>query len=260
MVVLLRVVSCSNLLWNGKIHCLFRFRVSCERTAPPFFFCTNVLIMSSSEETVLQKKDAEAMVTWREYEALRDHLKRTIEHSADTLDGDIEAVKTQLGTTETTINTIQTQVTDIQTNMTRLEATMTRLTGMLENQQFEDAASMGDNEEADPALNLGRGRGNANYGVDSIRWVGREFAKRRPRMMLLGDPSSQFRSSLAKMQKSSSIGRCALSLYGVCMSALMTGKFVWQFRNLMNMLCHGGIMLAVYAVTITWYPSSLGVI
>ena len=104
------------------------------------------------------------MVTWREYEALRDHLKHTIEHSADTLDGDIEAVKTQLGTTETTVNTIQTQVTDIQTNMARLEVTMTRLTGMLENQQFDNAASMGDNEEADPALNLGRGRGNANRG------------------------------------------------------------------------------------------------
>ena len=64
--------------------------------------------MSTSEETVLHKKDAEAVVTWSEYEALRDHLKRTIEHSADTLDGDIEAVKTQLGTTETTVNTIQT--------------------------------------------------------------------------------------------------------------------------------------------------------
>jgi hypothetical protein len=53
------------------------------------------------------------VVTWCEYEALRDHLKRAIDHSADKLDGDINAVKTQLGNTDNTVNTIQTKVTDI---------------------------------------------------------------------------------------------------------------------------------------------------
>jgi hypothetical protein len=62
--------------------------------------------MSSSDETILQKKDGETMVTWREYEALWDHLKRAINHSADMLDGYIDDVKTQLGTTDTTVNTI----------------------------------------------------------------------------------------------------------------------------------------------------------
>jgi hypothetical protein len=53
------------------------------------------------------------LVTWREYEALRDNLRQAIGHSADTPDGDIDAVKTQLGATDNTINIIQTQVTDI---------------------------------------------------------------------------------------------------------------------------------------------------
>jgi hypothetical protein len=57
------------------------------------------------------------VVTWREYEALRYHLKRAINHSADMLDGDIDDVKTQLGNTITTVNTIQTQFTDIQASM-----------------------------------------------------------------------------------------------------------------------------------------------
>jgi hypothetical protein len=57
------------------------------------------------------------VVTWREYEALRDHLKRAINHSADMLDGDIDDVKTQMGNTITMVNTIQTQVTDIQASM-----------------------------------------------------------------------------------------------------------------------------------------------
>jgi hypothetical protein len=69
--------------------------------------------MSSSDETVLQKKDGVTVVTWREYEALHNHLKRAIDHSADTPDGDIDEVKTQLGHTNNMVNTIQTQVTDI---------------------------------------------------------------------------------------------------------------------------------------------------
>jgi negative regulator of sigma E activity len=50
--------------------------------------------MSSSDETVAQKKDGETLVTWREYEALRDNLRQAIGHSANTLDGVIDAVKT----------------------------------------------------------------------------------------------------------------------------------------------------------------------
>jgi hypothetical protein len=53
--------------------------------------------MSSSEETVLQKKDGEAMVNWLKYEALQDHLKQAIDHSVDTLDGNIDAVKNTIG-------------------------------------------------------------------------------------------------------------------------------------------------------------------
>ena len=154
--------------------------------------------MSSSDETVLQKKDGESTVTWREYEALRDHLKRAIDSSADNLDGDIEAVKTQLATSDATVNNIQTTVTDIQTNMARLEATVNRLANLLDNQHNEDAASMDGNEEVDPAQHQGRG-----FGLPGCGHV------LRPKRMCLGSPSSPFQNFLAKMQKSTSIGRCA---------------------------------------------------
>jgi septal ring factor EnvC (AmiA/AmiB activator) len=106
------------------------------------------------------------VVTWCEYEALRDHLKRAIDHSADKLDGDINAVKTQLGNTDNTVNTIQTQVTDIQVSMARLEATVTRLISVYaqENQQYADADSIGDNGEVVNGANQGRGRGFLNRG------------------------------------------------------------------------------------------------
>jgi hypothetical protein len=97
--------------------------------------------------------------------------------------------------------------------------------------------------------------------VVSIPWAYRDLAKgSHRRMVFLDDPSSQFRNFLAKIQKSTSTGRCALRLYGVCMSALMTEKIVWSFRNLMSMLCHGGLMLSAYAVITTSSLSSLGVI
>jgi hypothetical protein len=98
-----------------------------------------------------------SVVIWREYEVLRDHLKRG---------GDIDAVKTQLANTDNTSNTIQTQVNDIQASMARLEATVTRLTGLYvqENQQYAYADSIADNEEVVNEANQGRGRGFANRG------------------------------------------------------------------------------------------------
>jgi peptidoglycan hydrolase CwlO-like protein len=95
--------------------------------------------MSSSDETVLKKKDGETVVTWHEYEALWDHLKRAIGHSTDTLDRDIDAVKTQLGHIDNTVDTIQTQVTDIQASMARLEAIITQLTDQYEPENHQYA-------------------------------------------------------------------------------------------------------------------------
>ena len=155
--------------------------------------------MSTSDETVMQRKDGESIVTWREYEALRDHLKRAIDSSADNLDGDIEAAKTQLGTTDATVNNIQTTVTDIQTNMTRLEATMNRLNNFMDTLQFEDAASMDGNEEVDPAQNQGRGRVFLAAAEASVLWVCRAHSVLSLTMMCLGSPSSQFPNFLAKM-------------------------------------------------------------
>jgi negative regulator of sigma E activity len=113
--------------------------------------------MSSSDETVSLKKDGETLVTWREYEALRDNLRKAIGHSADTLDGDIDALKTQLDATDNMVNIIQTQVTDIQASMARLEATVTRLTGQYaqDNQQYADADFIGENDDIVNEANQG---------------------------------------------------------------------------------------------------------
>jgi hypothetical protein len=162
-------------------------------------------------------------------------LKRAIDHSADTLDGDIDAVKTQLGHTDNTVNTIQTQVTDIQASMARLEATVTCLTGLHAqgSQPYADADSIGDNEEVVNEANEGQGRGVANrgHGFHPLG-IPRPAKGRHRRRMFLADPSSEFRNFLAKMPRSTSIGRCVLSPYGVYMSARMKEKIVYPYQNL----------------------------
>jgi hypothetical protein len=218
--------------------------------------------MSSSDETVLQKKDGETVVTWREYEALRDHLKREIDHLVDTLDGDIDAVKTQLGHTDNMVNTFQTQVTDIQASMAQLEATVTRLIGQYElgNHQYADADSIGDNEEVVHEANQGRGHGvaNRNHGFHPLGVL-------RPRQ---GAPQEDDVFGRPKFTIPKFVGKDAEEY----LNWEMRIEALWRLHKyaddrkihlatleLMSMLCHGGIMLSAYTMTTTWYLSSLGV-
>ena len=48
--------------------------------------------MSTSDEVVMQKKDDNDAVTWREYEALRDHLQGVITRSTESIDNDVQAL------------------------------------------------------------------------------------------------------------------------------------------------------------------------
>ena len=61
--------------------------------------------MSSSGVDVMQKKADDATVTWREYEALRDHLTGIMDRSTATIDGDIQAIQMKVDATENTAHT-----------------------------------------------------------------------------------------------------------------------------------------------------------
>ena len=67
----------------------------------------------SSSEVVMQKKDDNDIVTWREYEALRDHLTGIFHRNATTTDGNIQAVQLKLDDTEATVQTMQGQITEL---------------------------------------------------------------------------------------------------------------------------------------------------
>ena len=117
--------------------------------------------MSCSGVDVMQKKADDATVTWREYEALRDHLTGIIDRSTATIDGDIQAIQMKVDATENTVNAMQTQVTDLQTSIQQLTTSVNGLRVAVEQRHRDghgdDDSVHGDNEHM--LGNNGRGRG-----------------------------------------------------------------------------------------------------
>ena len=117
--------------------------------------------MSENGVDVMQKKDGDECVTWKEYEALRDHLTGLINRSTNNIDADIQAIQMKVDATETTVNAMQTQVNDLQTSIQQLTTSVNGLRVAIEQRQHEghgDADSVhGDNENM--MGNNGRGRG-----------------------------------------------------------------------------------------------------
>ncbi|KAK1601905.1 hypothetical protein QYE76_017610 [Lolium multiflorum] len=66
------------------------------------------------------KKPDDTPVTWREYEALRDHLTRELRVTTETFDTEIQGVNLKVDEATTAINTVQTSMTTLQASMNTL--------------------------------------------------------------------------------------------------------------------------------------------
>ena len=98
--------------------------------------------MSSSNEIVMQKKDATTPVTWSEH--LRDYLTGMFDKSTSKLEEDVQAVQLKLEENDTTLQGVQTTVNTMQTSMQTLQASIDALRLTIDqrqqqNQQFDDA-------------------------------------------------------------------------------------------------------------------------
>ena len=89
---------------------------------------------SSSDEVVMQKKVEGDPVTWREYEALRDHLTGVFTRTTDAIEKNVQDVQLKLGDNETSVNNITTQVTTLQTSMNTLQQSIDALRLVVEQQ------------------------------------------------------------------------------------------------------------------------------
>lgn len=115
--------------------------------------------MSSTDCDVDQKKNDADLVSWREYEALRDTLRREFNKMGDGISEEIQTVHTKFDATTATVNTVQTQVTDIQEALHALTQSVAGLRDLVQQQQqpqHEDEDNVHGDFEATPAAH-GRG-------------------------------------------------------------------------------------------------------
>ncbi|KAK1617123.1 hypothetical protein QYE76_022640 [Lolium multiflorum] len=120
------------------------------------------------------KKDTATPVTWREFEALRDHMQREIRVASDVLDKDIQSVHLKVDEATTAVNTVQTSVTTLQASIQTLTNAVGEIRTMVQPQQppqDDDGSVQGDNAEAANAQGRGMGRG-IGRGVGDFRGRG----------------------------------------------------------------------------------------
>ncbi|KAK1613816.1 hypothetical protein QYE76_019333 [Lolium multiflorum] len=108
-----------------------------------------------------KNKDAADVMTWREYEALRNEMRREFRDQDEELKGTVQEVAKKLDTTNETINAMQDQMTDIQRNIQALTLAVENLTQQQQQQQQPEEE---DAELQDEARGVGRGVGRGNRG------------------------------------------------------------------------------------------------
>ncbi|KAK1681043.1 hypothetical protein QYE76_041891 [Lolium multiflorum] len=115
--------------------------------------------MSSSDAKLVNQKDKDAadLMTWRDFEALRNEVRHEFRIEDDELRGEVQEIKKKLDATNEIVTTMADQMTDIQRSLQALHLAVENLT----NQQQQ--------QDEDPDEVPGRGnrpRGGAPLGRD----------------------------------------------------------------------------------------------
>ncbi|KAK1642207.1 hypothetical protein QYE76_060012 [Lolium multiflorum] len=110
-------------------------------------------------------------MTWREYEVLRNEMRREFRVQDEELKETIDGVSNKLDTTNETVNAMQYQMTDIQRNIQAVTLAVENLTQQQQHREDEDAELQ---DEA-PGVGRGVGRGNRGRGFVELGRHGRGF-------------------------------------------------------------------------------------
>ncbi|KAK1646021.1 hypothetical protein QYE76_063826 [Lolium multiflorum] len=117
-----------------------------------------------------ENKNSVDLMTWREYEALRNEMRREFRAQNDELRGTVQGISQKLDATNATVTTMRDQMTDIQRSLVDLRLAVENL---IEQQQQEDDE---DPELQDDTHNArGAPRGNRPRGFAELRRPGRGF-------------------------------------------------------------------------------------
>ena len=113
-----------------------------------------------------ENKNSADIMTWREYEALRNEIRHEFRSQDDEHRGSVQEISQKLDATNETVTTMQDQMTDIQRSLQVLQLAVDNLP-----QQQQQ-------EEEDPELQdeaRGIGRGNRGRGFVELERHGRGF-------------------------------------------------------------------------------------
>ncbi|KAK1611751.1 hypothetical protein QYE76_035424 [Lolium multiflorum] len=136
---------------------------------PGELFSLGVLRPQAAVTLREKKMDVVDIVSWREYEALRNEMRRKFREQGERLNEDIQKVTKNLDATNETVNTIQEQMTDVQRNLQALALAIDNLTQKQQQSHHEDEESNHDNFDEEPAaeergVGCGVGRGARGRG------------------------------------------------------------------------------------------------
>ncbi|KAK1684873.1 hypothetical protein QYE76_045721 [Lolium multiflorum] len=95
--------------------------------------------MSASDNKIVnqENKNSADIITWREYEALRNEMRREFRTNDDELKSTVDEIKQTLDATNVTVTGLSDQMTDIQRNIADMRLAIENLT-VLQQQQEED--------------------------------------------------------------------------------------------------------------------------
>ncbi|KAK1681670.1 hypothetical protein QYE76_042518, partial [Lolium multiflorum] len=143
---------------DNVIQVITHFIIDFIRYVHPVIIITTVLTEKIGQPLIILKdKDAADLMTWRDYEALRNEMRREFCTRDDELRGSVQEISQKLDATNETVTTMTDHMTDIQRSLQALQLVVDNLT---QQQQEEDE----DPELQDEARGVGRGVGRGNRG------------------------------------------------------------------------------------------------
>ncbi|KAK1663734.1 hypothetical protein QYE76_051893 [Lolium multiflorum] len=86
----------------------------------------------------LENKNSADIITWREYEALRNEMRREFRTNDDELKSTVDEIKQTLDATNVTVTGLSDQMTDIQRNIADMRLAIENLTVLQQQQQEDD--------------------------------------------------------------------------------------------------------------------------
>ncbi|KAK1644398.1 hypothetical protein QYE76_062203 [Lolium multiflorum] len=128
--------------------------------------------MSASDNKIVnqENKNSADIITWREYEALRNEMRREFRTNDDELKSTVDEIKQTLDATNVTVTGLSDQMTDIQRNIADMRLAIENLTVLQQQQQEDDE----DPELEDDAHNArGAPRGHRPRGLVPLGRNGR---------------------------------------------------------------------------------------